>query len=143
MTPTDQFIELNSACCSRFGQQPGMGAGAPVVVQRAVGRIAVREQAEGTRREAVVGLVVVVQRQTDLLHVVDALTAARRLPRRLHRRQEQGDQDRDDRNDDQQLDQRETAPASSRAQTAKSKESIDIATSKLLEAIAGPEVGPG
>ena len=53
-------------------------------------------------------VVVVVDRQADLLEVVGALDAAGRLAGRLHGRQEQGDQHGDDRDDHQQLDQRET-----------------------------------
>src|SRR5579883_344048 len=52
---------------------------------------------------------IVVQPQPDLLEVVDALGAPRRLAGRLDRGQEQGNQDGDDRNDDQEFDQRETA----------------------------------
>jgi hypothetical protein len=51
---------------------------------------------------------VVVQREADLLDVVGALRAPRRLPRRLDGGQQQGDQDNDDRDHHQQLDQRET-----------------------------------
>ena len=55
------------------------------------------------------GVVIVVERDPDLLQVVDALGAAGGLAGGLHRGQQQGDQDRDDRDHDQQLDQRETA----------------------------------
>ena len=61
------------------------------------------------QREDVVGRVVVVQRQADLLQVVDALGAAGGLAGRLHGGQQQADQDPDDRDDHQQLDQRESA----------------------------------
>ena len=57
---------------------------------------------------------VVVQGQADLLEVVGALDAPRRLAGRLDGRQQQGDQDRDDRDDDQQLDQREALTTLSR-----------------------------
>jgi len=46
-----------------------------------------------------------VNRQPELLQVVDALAATGSLARRLHGRQEQGDQDTDDRDDHQELDQ--------------------------------------
>ena len=52
---------------------------------------------------------VVVDRQADLLQVVDALGAPGGLAGRLDGRQEQGNQDGDDGDDDQQLDQRETS----------------------------------
>ena len=52
-------------------------------------------------RQGIARLVVVVHRQPDLLEVVDALCAARRLPRRLHGGEQQRDQDRDDGDDDQ------------------------------------------
>ncbi len=44
-------------------------------------------------------------RQANLLELIGALGAPRRLAGRLHRRQEQPDQDRDDRDHDQELDQ--------------------------------------
>ena len=50
---------------------------------------------------------IVVQRQAELLEVVDALGPAGGLARRLDRGQEQADQDGDDGDDDQQLDQGE------------------------------------
>ena len=58
-------------------------------------------------RERVVGVVVVVQGEADLLQVVDALRPAGGLARRLDGGQEQGDQHGDDRDDHQQLDQGE------------------------------------
>jgi hypothetical protein len=50
-----------------------------------------------------------VQRQADLLQVVDALRTTRGPASGLDRRQEQGDQDRNDRDDDEELDQCEGA----------------------------------
>ena len=50
---------------------------------------------------------VVVQRQADLLEVVRALDARRRLADLLHGRQQEADQDGDDGNHHQQLDERE------------------------------------
>jgi hypothetical protein len=50
-------------------------------------------------------------RQADLLEVVDAAYAARRLAGRLDRRQKQCDQDADDGNDNQQLDERKAGGA--------------------------------
>ena len=55
--------------------------------------------------QGAVGRVVVVQCQPDLLEVVAALHAPRRLPRRLHRRQQQGDENANDGDDHKQLDQ--------------------------------------
>src|SRR5262249_7471534 len=66
-------------------------------------------------REVLVGVVVVVQRQADLLEVVLALDTGGGLTHLLHRRHEQGDQDRDDRDHHQQLDQRERRAMSRRA----------------------------
>ena len=51
---------------------------------------------------------VVVQGQADLLEVVAALAAPRRLAGGLHGRQQQGDQHRDDRDDHQKFDQSES-----------------------------------
>ncbi len=51
--------------------------------------------------------VVIVQGQTDLLQVVDALRTAGGLTSRLHGGQEECDQHGDDGDDDKQLDQRE------------------------------------
>jgi hypothetical protein len=50
-----------------------------------------------------------VERQADLLQVVDALRPAGGLAGRLHGGEQQADQDRDDRDDDEQLDQGKTA----------------------------------
>jgi len=52
---------------------------------------------------------VVVQRQAELLHVVDALRTAGRLAGRLDGGQEQADQDGNDGDHHQEFDQRETA----------------------------------
>jgi hypothetical protein len=52
--------------------------------------------------------VVVVQRDPQLLEVVDAGAAAGRLARGLHRGEQQGDQNANDRNHDQQFDKGET-----------------------------------
>ena len=46
-------------------------------------------------------VVVVVERQAELLEIVDALGTAGGLAGRLHGGQQQGDQDGDDRDDDQ------------------------------------------
>jgi len=61
-------------------------------------------------REAVIGAVIAVRRQHDLLEVVGALHPAGGLPRRLDRGQQQGDQDREDCDHDQDFNQRK-APA--------------------------------
>jgi hypothetical protein len=50
---------------------------------------------------------VVVQSQSDLLEVIDALCPASRLSGCLNRRQQQGDEHPDDRDGHKQLDQRE------------------------------------
>jgi hypothetical protein len=56
-----------------------------------------------------------VQRDADLLEVVAALRACRRLARLLHRRHQEADQDRDDRDHDEQFNQGEAdAPGSLR-----------------------------
>jgi hypothetical protein len=52
---------------------------------------------------------VLMDRQANLLEVVDALHPSGCLARRLDGGQEQGDQNADDGDDDQQLDERETA----------------------------------
>src|SRR5262249_37832152 len=91
------------------GQQVGRPAPArpDVVVGGAVG---VRVAIDVAGREAVVGVVVVVQGQADLLEVVRTLHACGGLADLLHGRQQQPDEDADDGDDDQKLDQRE-APA--------------------------------
>ena len=66
-------------------------------------------------REGAEALVIIVQRQPDLLQVVGALHPPRGVARRLHRGQEQRDQDPDDRHDRQQLDQGEAARGSANA----------------------------
>ena len=65
-------------------------------------------------REGVVGRVVVVHRQPDLLQVVRALHPSGRLAGGLHGGQEQGDQHGDDRDHHQQLDQGEGASGARR-----------------------------
>ena len=64
------------------------------------------------RRETVVCVEVIVQRETDLFEVIFALGSPSGLTGLLHGRQQQGHQDGDDRDDDQQLDERETRPGS-------------------------------
>ena len=59
------------------------------------------------RRERVVSVVIVLERQTDLFQVVRALHAARRFASRLNRREKKPDQDADDRDNDQQFDESE------------------------------------
>ena len=59
------------------------------------------------RREHVEGVVIVVERQPELLQVVLALGASRRLTSLLNRREQQGDQDRDDCDHDQEFDEGE------------------------------------
>ena len=56
-------------------------------------------------------VVIVVQRQTDLLEVVLALRASSRLARLLHSRQQNRDQNRDNENHDQQFDEGESTAA--------------------------------
>jgi hypothetical protein len=51
----------------------------------------------------VVGVVIVMHRQSDLLQITPALSPPRRLTRLLHRRQQQGKQERNDRNHDEQF----------------------------------------
>jgi len=63
-----------------------------------------------TRRQDPVGVVIVMQRQADLLEVVRTSRPARRFPRRLHRREQQCGQNADNRDHHQQLDQRERRP---------------------------------
>ena len=62
--------------------------------------------------EDVVGLMVVVQPQADLLEVVDALRASRRFASGLHRWQQKRDQDSDDGDDHQEFDQSEASSRS-------------------------------
>ena len=54
------------------------------------------------------GRFIVMNRQAQLLHVVDALRPPRRLTSGLNGGEQQGNQNRDDRNHHQELDQRET-----------------------------------
>src|SRR5262249_49330528 len=67
------------------------------------------------RREALVGAVVVVQGEADLLEVVLALEAGRRLPHPLDGGQQQADQDRNNPGHHQQLHPPGTGTASLRA----------------------------
>ena len=63
----------------------------------------------GAHGEVVPEVVIVVQREAQLLQIVGALGLPRGLARRLHRRQQQRNEDSDDRDDDQKLDQRKCA----------------------------------
>jgi hypothetical protein len=60
-------------------------------------------------RQAVVGTLEIMQGQTDLFQMVDALRPPSRLAGGLHRGQQQRDQHTDNRNHDQQLDQRKAS----------------------------------
>src|SRR5262249_12946144 len=71
-------------------------------VPQGVNRVVVAAAGKG-----LVGCVVVVGREGDLLEVVAALHAVGGLAHLLDRRQQQADEHRDDGNDDQQLDERE------------------------------------
>ena len=81
--------------------------GSPAEAIARPGRVRDRD---GARREQIIGIHVIVDRQADLLQVVGALGPPRRFACGLHRRQEQGDQDCDDRDHHQQLDERESGP---------------------------------
>src|SRR5439155_24041660 len=65
-------------------------------------------QVSERRQLALVGIVVVVHRQGNLLEIVLALGTGRGLADLLHGRQQQADQDGDDRDHHQQLDQGES-----------------------------------
>src|SRR5262249_14592251 len=60
--------------------------------------------------ESVMGIVVLMKGQANLLEVILALHAVGRLPHLLNRRQEQTDQDADDGNDHEQFNQAEGTP---------------------------------
>src|SRR5262249_43171834 len=60
-------------------------------------------------RELFVSVMVVVQGQSNLLHVVDALGAGSGLAHLLDGRNEKGDEDSDDGDDNEQFDQRKAA----------------------------------
>ena len=66
-------------------------------------------EVEARRREHIVGVVIVVNCEQVLLHIVGALHPTSRLARRLDGGEEQADQNADDRDDDQQFDQCKTA----------------------------------
>src|SRR6476661_5007166 len=65
-----------------------------------------RRRATRAGGKRLVGRMIVYQRKRELLDVIDALSAACRLPRRLNRRQQQRDQNANDGNDDEQLHER-------------------------------------
>jgi hypothetical protein len=75
----------------------------------AVVRPAIAAAIDITGGKGLVGVVVVVQRQPELLHVVVALGAARRFPRGLDRGKQESHQDPDDGNHHQEFDEREAA----------------------------------
>ena len=61
-----------------------------------------------THGETSMRVVVVMQCESDLLHVVLALSSSSRFTGLLHGRQQQGNQNRNDRNHDQQFNQRKS-----------------------------------
>jgi hypothetical protein len=65
------------------------------------------QRGRGQGRQVLVGVVVVVGGQAELLEVIGALRSRRGLAHLLHGGQEQRDQDGDDRDHHQQLDERE------------------------------------
>src|SRR5205814_414608 len=85
-------------------------------------------------RERLVGVVVVVQGQADLLQVVLALGPHGGVADLLDGRQEQADQDGDDRDDDEQLDQREATPVTETDHDASSKTGTTTTTSRPARA---------
>ncbi len=70
-------------------------------------------QIDITRRKLVVQVVIVVERQPDLLHVVPTLRPTSGLPRLLNRGEQQGDQDRDNRDHNEQFDEGEPSSMAS------------------------------
>lgn len=63
-------------------------------------------------RQAVVGVVIVVEAQSELLQIVDALGASSRLSRRLNGRQQKRNQDANNGNNDQQFDKGKASSSS-------------------------------
>jgi len=61
------------------------------------------------RRESSVDIMIVVQGQPELLHVVETPDPIASLANSLHRRQQQSDQDADNGDHDQQLDERKAS----------------------------------
>ena len=100
---TLKFSPSNSALL-----QPGQDGRRPAGVHVLRGGLA-EDGDPAAGREGVVGVVVAVEGNTNLLEVVDALDPPGGLAGRLHRRQEQRDQHGDDRDDDQELDEGEGA----------------------------------
>src|SRR5207253_2777395 len=85
---------------------------ARLAAPRAAVGVADPAPAPTSARESLVGVVVAVTGQADLLEVVQALVAVGRLADLLHRRDEQANEDGDNGDHHQQLDQREAGSAS-------------------------------
>ena len=70
--------------------------------------VAASVAAAARRLERIVGVVIRLGRENELLEVVRALHTSRRFTRRLNRRQKKTDKNTDDRDNDQKLDKGET-----------------------------------
>jgi hypothetical protein len=113
------------------GGSGGAVVGSQVLVKLLVNRlllevrqdVAIPRDAGGPDRLAfgkgLLGIVIAVQGQADLLHVVLTLRARGRLAHLLHGRHQQGDEDRDDGNHDQQFDESESGPSSTHRRTSR------------------------
>ena len=82
---------------------------APTIVALRQGRVGGPDRGDRSQRVRTDRALVIVDRDADLLEVVDALRAAGGLSRRLHRGEQERDQDRDDGDDHQQFDEGECA----------------------------------
>ena len=112
--PQDLLLDVGENLVHPTGSLPGRNVGRPAVGRRAA---AVAAEARPIRPlvspggEELVHIVMILERDANLLQIVHALRSSGRLAGGLDRRKKQGDQDADDRNHDQQLDQRKGQPA--------------------------------
>src|SRR5258708_1132828 len=82
--------------------------GAAVPAQRGGATAVTTAEALSAGGKAVIDGMIIVDRQPELLQVVDALSASGRFAGRLNGRKKQSDQNGNDRDDDEQLDQGKT-----------------------------------
>src|SRR6516165_6193137 len=100
--------------------------------------VRVDEDRDDTRWKASHGTLVVIQGQADLLQIVGALDAPRRLAGRLYRGQQERDQDGDDGDHHQKFDERESA-TSHRCILPKNTATFPLENANAVNVILAPD----
>ncbi len=120
------FAALPFSDFFRIPQRSGSSPSRVDILRSPVRPIAVARHQVGVGsrpdRERPEGIVVTVQRESNLLQIVRTLASPCRLASGLYRRQKQSDQDADDGNDHQEFDQRKAVTAPRRNATTTSSQ---------------------